>query len=318
MLSFFPNPYPDELFYSIATRYHIRSGNRSFKQTLIELLEYYPNQSYSLAIPNNLSHLIKRVPSTSTLNVERLIWEHTLYPFYKIFLTNSEAWSLSKCMRGKLSEPIHKVAKISQHSELKQTSLKFCPDCVRQDIGSFGETYWHRMHQVPGIFICLRHNCLLIESRIPLITNNLQHEPANLENCVLSSPSKVYAPETIQVLKELATNIELLMQFNINFQGLLWLRNQYQNHLVQENFISIKGEDRVRFEVKAFLRKILCYYKQDFWDIVRPGIYSKLEQYLAYCLLGCDMTQTIDRVTHIILISFLSNSLQNFFNIKFI
>jgi hypothetical protein len=316
MLSFFPNPYPDELFYSIVTRYHIRSGNKSFKQTLIELLEYYPNQSYSLVLPNNLSHLLKRVPSTSILNFEKLIWGHTLYPFYRIFLTSSEAWSLSKCMRERLSEPIHKVAKISQHSELKQTYLKFCPDCVRQDMDNFGEAYWHRTHQVPGIFICLIHNSLLIESRIPLITSNLQHEPANLENCVLSS-AKVCSPDIIQCIKELATNIELLMQCDISFQGLPWLRNQYQNHLMQGGFIPKKRGDKVCFDAQAFLREILCSYQQEFWDIVRPGIYSKLEEYLAYCLLGCDMTPTIERVTHIILISFLSESLQDFFGNQF-
>jgi hypothetical protein len=219
-------------------------------------------------------------------------------------------------MRGKLSEPIYKIAKFYQHSELKQTSLKFCPDCVRQDINNFGEAYWHRMHQVPGIFICLPHNCFLIESRIPLITNNLQHEPANLENCVLSS-LKVYAPETIQCLKKLATNIELLMQCDISFQGLPWLRNQYQNYLVQGGFIPKKRGDRVRFDAKSFLHEILRYYKQEFWDIVKPGTYGKLEEYLAYCLLGCDVTATIERVIHVILISFLSDSLQDFFGTKF-
>lgn len=316
MLSFFPNPYPDELFYSIVTRYHIRSGNKSFKQTLIDLLEYYPSQLYSLLLPNNLNHLIKRVPSTSTLNFERLIWEHTLYPFYRIFLISSEAWSLSKCMKGKLSEPIYKVAKISQHSELNQTPLKFCPNCVRQDIGNFGEAYWHRMHQVPGVFICLPHNCLLQESRIRLITNNLQHEPANLENCKLSS-AKAYAPETIQCLKELASNIELLMQFNICFQGLPWLRNQYQNYLVQGGFIPKKRGDRVCLDRQAFLHDILCHYKQEFWEIIKPGIYRKLEQYLAYCLLSCDVTPTVERVIHIILISYFSHSFQDFLDAKF-
>ncbi|WP_338028717.1 TniQ family protein [Gloeothece citriformis] len=37
MLRFFPNPYPDELLYSILARYHLRSGNNSPKITLKEL-----------------------------------------------------------------------------------------------------------------------------------------------------------------------------------------------------------------------------------------------------------------------------------------
>ena len=37
MISFFPMPYPDELWYSVICRYHIRSGNPSFKYSIREL-----------------------------------------------------------------------------------------------------------------------------------------------------------------------------------------------------------------------------------------------------------------------------------------
>ncbi len=37
MVSFFPQPYPDEILYSVIAPYHIRSGNTSPKITLQEL-----------------------------------------------------------------------------------------------------------------------------------------------------------------------------------------------------------------------------------------------------------------------------------------
>ena len=37
MLSSFPNPYPDEILYSTVARYHQRSGNILFRQTVEEL-----------------------------------------------------------------------------------------------------------------------------------------------------------------------------------------------------------------------------------------------------------------------------------------
>ena len=37
MIPFFPAPYPDELWYSVICRYHIRSGNPSFKYSIREL-----------------------------------------------------------------------------------------------------------------------------------------------------------------------------------------------------------------------------------------------------------------------------------------
>ena len=39
MLGSFPTPYPDELLYSVVARYHVRSGNKSFRQTHEELFE---------------------------------------------------------------------------------------------------------------------------------------------------------------------------------------------------------------------------------------------------------------------------------------
>lgn len=37
MISFFPTPYPDELWYSVICRYHIRNGNYCAKHTMRQL-----------------------------------------------------------------------------------------------------------------------------------------------------------------------------------------------------------------------------------------------------------------------------------------
>ena len=37
MLQYFPTPYPDELWYSVLGRYHVRSGNPNSATTLREL-----------------------------------------------------------------------------------------------------------------------------------------------------------------------------------------------------------------------------------------------------------------------------------------
>lgn len=37
MISFFPTPYPDELWYSVICRYHVHSGNSCAKHTMRQL-----------------------------------------------------------------------------------------------------------------------------------------------------------------------------------------------------------------------------------------------------------------------------------------
>jgi hypothetical protein len=39
--------------------------------------------------------------------------------------------------------------------------LRWCPDCVRQDIEDVGEPIWHVAHQLPGVLVCTRHKTWL-------------------------------------------------------------------------------------------------------------------------------------------------------------
>lgn len=102
MLSFFPKLYPDELLYSALARYHIRSGNKSFRQTDVDLFKYHSQQLCKVALPGNLSYLVKNLHLFSNHNTETLIQNHTLYPFYATFLTLQEAWLLKDSMKKKL------------------------------------------------------------------------------------------------------------------------------------------------------------------------------------------------------------------------
>lgn len=98
MLSFFPIPYLDELLYSVLCRYHLRSGNRSFRQTKLDLFKTAGNKQYYLGLPNNLATLVHQLPFGSNLTLNQLLQEHTLFPYYRTFLTNREVKRLRKKM----------------------------------------------------------------------------------------------------------------------------------------------------------------------------------------------------------------------------
>ena len=46
--------------------------------------------------------------------------------------------------------------------------MRYCPLCVKEDRRAYGETYWHRIHQVQGMQICGRHGCYLAESDVSM------------------------------------------------------------------------------------------------------------------------------------------------------
>lgn len=273
-----------------------------------------PQQFYGLALPNNLNSLVKALGLISNQTVESLTLNHTLYLFYKNFLTQAEASLLRSLMKKKTGRPIFQVVKIAAFGESEnKRSLNFCHQCFENDLRGCGEAYWHRMHQVPGIFVCLTHRAILKESLVPFHEGYLDCHAANSENCPVSTHEAGYKEDTVQRLLEIAQDIDWLISSNFEFKGLQWLRKRYQHYLIEQGFMSISSSKTFKFDGRKFADVILDFYSQEFWDIVKPGLYTHAEQYFAHCLLACDIMPTIDRVTHIALIRFLSSSLKDFF-----
>lgn len=312
MLSFFPTPYPDELLYSTLTRHHIRSGNRSFKQTLLEVLGYFPQQLCNLDLPNGLQLLISHAPAASRLNVEDFIYNSTLYPFYRSFLMQHEDFLLKDLMRRKVRKPIFQVAKIAvTERDSDKQFLRFCSQCFEEDLQKYGEAYWHRTHQIPGVLVCLEHEKLLNNSLVPLQNGYVDCYAANLKSCLISDVSTPRQEDALQQLIAIAKEISWLCNAQFDFKGLQWLRKQYQHHLVNQSFASFSSSKTFKFHEEKFLDAILSFYGQDCLSLLKPGLTDRLGRHFYRCLFACDVEPVIDRVTHVLLIKFLLNSLKN-------
>lgn len=56
---------------------------------------------------------------------------------------------------------------LSNFRETKKLTINYCPVCASQDAQNHGTTYWHRIHQLPGVECCPVHNARLIEVDLP-------------------------------------------------------------------------------------------------------------------------------------------------------
>ena len=313
MLSFFPKLYPDELLYSGLARYHIRSGNKSFAQTDIELLGYHCQQISKVALPSNLGYLVKHLPLGSKLTVDNFIQNHTLYPFYTTFLTPQEAWLVRDSMKKKFNSSIFKIAKVAFTSTGDVTKfLIFCPLCLEEDTQKYGEAYWHRMHQIPGVFVCLIHGIALQNSIVPVETGGIDYYATSPENCLFNPQEITYSDDTLSKLLMFAKDIELLMNSRLSFKGLPWLRSQYTSYLVNKKFMTIFSSTKFIFHERDFSDSIFAFYGQDILNIVQLSLSKNPEKYFSNCLLACDLNSVIDRITHTLMIKFLANSLEDF------
>lgn len=182
MISYFPQIYPDELLYSQLARYYYKSGYMAYifaaedlfanrwVRPDIEFLNSYTQDAYGVI--------------TKNMPLYEVIMKHTMFPYYGRFLDKerrNKAFSALVNMQG----GYRNLLAIPKTNKAKY--LRYCPLCVNEDRQKYGETYWHRMHQMIGVDACPIHFCSLINSDV-LISSKapprlVTAEEAASENC---------------------------------------------------------------------------------------------------------------------------------------
>jgi hypothetical protein len=76
MITCFPDPYPDELLYSICARYGERVRYPNQRKFLIQELFGSKCSSATVGLPCHLAHLISVLPPGHSYTVKRLIDNH--------------------------------------------------------------------------------------------------------------------------------------------------------------------------------------------------------------------------------------------------
>jgi hypothetical protein len=164
MIAFFPELYPDELLYSACSRYHARAGYRSRESTGRDLFGV-SEAKVAIDLPSGLDAFVMGLQRYNRKTVDCLIDEHTLLPFYGPFVPPERLARLRADMRSSRGGAIHGRLGILT-SGIGGDFLRFCSLCVEADRERFDETYWHRIHQVPGVEVCPVHRVFLEESAV--------------------------------------------------------------------------------------------------------------------------------------------------------
>lgn len=163
MKMYLPEIYPDELVYSWLSRYFVYSGCTNHKMLISQLL-YSTKNNPSVEF---IGHLNKAAEQKieEVYSMDDLILNHTMFPQYARFMSaDKREVALAKLKR--YCDP-HKVFTILPRNE-KELWLKYCPQCATEDRKTYGETYWHRTHQIRNMMICPTHKCKLVNSEIDI------------------------------------------------------------------------------------------------------------------------------------------------------
>jgi len=156
----FPVPYQDELVYSLVARAGVHIGITSPKRLLDEVFSDRKVVA-TVDLPCHLKEISSHYPPSLGLTVDRLAYEHTLFPIYAPFVGEDRRKSCLQWMAGKSLGAIHLALGVSASRITQNRSLRYCPQCMENQLAQYGEYYWERKWQVSGSDCCLEHGGLV-------------------------------------------------------------------------------------------------------------------------------------------------------------
>ncbi len=164
MISIFPKPLPDELIFSVFSRYYVRSGYLTYR-AVAEDLYVNPANKPSIEFCNLLTEdTIKAI--TETMPFDDFLFGHSMVNYYNAFLPEEKQ---SRVVNLTLSMNLKELTNLLPLPKSKYIRyLRFCPLCVKEDREQYSEPYWHRSHQLYGVTCCSVHGCYLVDSNVPI------------------------------------------------------------------------------------------------------------------------------------------------------
>ena len=315
MLGYFPQPYKDELLYSICARY---SEIVKFPNNRLMKLELFGSATTEgiVDLPNNIQYLSNALPSNKTYSVDQIIDNHTLFTYYRSFLEPEKANYIKSRMIESGSIGLHHSAGLAASRVSASKFLSFCPLCAKEDYILYGETYWHRQHQLPAVIVCDLHNVYLEISSVKRSDAESYRDFCPASSIISDNITPRFignSQQEILILRLAQLSRELITQ-NFPSVGKKVLRNKYFKLLIEKDFatytLSLKAtelESRfIEFYPAELLTELGC-------ELPKFGNSAK-GNWLLNLLRGHE-TGAHHPVQHLLILIFLDTNITDFFTL---
>jgi hypothetical protein len=166
MLYYFPTLFPDEKLSHGWARYAERIGDKKIAFQDLFGGSHHNDHFRFQKFETNIGAFVLNLPQTIPYTVDYLLDKHTLYPLHSFTLSKRAALELRSAMKE------HHIGKrgrfiVSPENQERRVA-RYCAECAKEDINSYGETFWHRIHQIPDINVCAEHQCWLENTNLQL------------------------------------------------------------------------------------------------------------------------------------------------------
>lgn len=310
MIGFLPDPYPDELVYSLCARFQERVQYTSSESTIHELFGTAAS-SVNVALPSSLGKLISSLPTGHHYTVDRLIDEHSLLPFCTPFLNRDRVNHLREDMCGDTKEGVRRLSLFTALSMHLPEFFRFCSLCVQKDKKQFGECYWYRLHQLPGVEVCPIHNVFLDKSKARARSRRLIYDLVSAEQAV-----EVVPPRSLDLsnpchefLLKIACDATWLLSQPGLFVGLESIRSRYFYLLERSGLANYAGQVRVQELLEAFRN----YYPSELLKLIHCEVNEQKQHNWLFRLMRQSNQWGNYPLHHLLVIHFLGHTVEEFF-----
>ncbi|PKH88313.1 TnsD family Tn7-like transposition protein [Colwellia sp. Bg11-28] len=155
-----PTTYPDETLFSRYVRHMTILGMK--EKNYLKLLFKRPRAS----IHPYLTIGITKASQMSAESASEIYAQQTLGRLFSYFLPH-RATDIYKALLSDDGNAVIRACQLVSFKESEVLSLKYCPVCAKEDMRCYGVSYWHLIHQVPGVEACPSHKVWLTHQVLP-------------------------------------------------------------------------------------------------------------------------------------------------------
>jgi hypothetical protein len=305
-LPFFPSAYPDELFYSVIARYHLWSGNMNFRHSLQDLFD--SNRAFAkIYFPNRLNILHSKLPKGTLNTPDRIINMNSIYPFFRPFLTFVKNEKIIEVMKKSADNSASSIAGLQQSVIPSYKVLRYCPKCVEDDMEKYGEAYWHRTHQVFGVFLCPHHKSLVMESEFSPFNKNSQVFLCMDKLDSSFTSDKIKCKQELMNYFKVSHAIHTMLNNQFPVLGIQEITRRYIYYLKIEGFITFNGTVKENELIMAFEK----FYGKRFLKVMNSEVdISSRNNWITKLIRPKSI---IHPLRHILFINFLGLNVNQFF-----
>lgn len=310
MLGYFCAPYPDELLYSVCARLSDRVAFPCAQHTLVELFGT-PNAMIGVDLPSYLQYFVRVIPHGHGYTTDQLIEQHTLLPFYEPFLDLSRSATIRERMKTGGRHGFQFLLGSKGPNLNKPDWLRYCPRCVESDRNQYGECYWHRVHQIPGVLVCPDHGIWLENSTAPARGLRACHTFRSAEGSIVLQPPRRLAPDQpgSTAIAAFAKNAQWLIEHPQKADS-AGVRRRYLALLAERGLATYRGQ----VSAQRLCHEFLTYYPNAVLERFE-GHGGSLSDGRAVLALVHRYETQLSPIHHLLLIQFLGHTVESLFRL---